>query len=135
MTRGERVWTAAQALVGTRFRLHGRDAASGLDCVGLVTRVLADAGVDPGAVPDAYRIDSADVGSVADGLARAGLVQATDARCGDVLLLRLARRRLHLAIAGPDAIIHAHAGLRRVVLTPGDPPGKIAGRWRVREEG
>ena len=31
-----RVEAAARALVGVRFRLHGRDAVHGLDCVGLV---------------------------------------------------------------------------------------------------
>ena len=30
------VEATARALVGVRFRLHGRDAVHGLDCVGLV---------------------------------------------------------------------------------------------------
>ena len=35
---------AARALVGARFRLHGRDPATGLDCVGLVAAALAAMG-------------------------------------------------------------------------------------------
>ncbi|MBC7159085.1 MAG: peptidoglycan endopeptidase, partial [Porphyrobacter sp.] len=35
---------AALALVGVRFRLHGRDPTRGLDCVGVVVAALAAVG-------------------------------------------------------------------------------------------
>ena len=36
-----RAFAAAQAMVGARFRVQGRDAAGGLDCVGLVAAAYA----------------------------------------------------------------------------------------------
>jgi hypothetical protein len=35
-----------------------------------------------------------------------------------------------LILAAPHAHIHAHAGLRRVVMTPGAPTGQVLGHWR-----
>ena len=37
---------AAEALAGARFRLHGRDRSTGLDCVGLVGLALAEREAD-----------------------------------------------------------------------------------------
>ena len=38
---GAALAAAAESLVGTRFRLHGRDPDTGLDCVGLLAASLA----------------------------------------------------------------------------------------------
>jgi hypothetical protein len=38
---------AALNLIGTPFRLHGRDPARGLDCVGLVAEAMRRAGFHP----------------------------------------------------------------------------------------
>jgi cell wall-associated NlpC family hydrolase len=45
VSAGERVAAAALALVGTPFRLHGRDPLTGLDCVGLAACALTMAGL------------------------------------------------------------------------------------------
>jgi hypothetical protein len=124
---GERVWNAALALVGTRFRFHGADPGTGLDCAGLVTAAYGAAGY-PVAMLPTYRIRGMDVGSVADLLAGLGLERVADAASGDVLLCMVATRQPHLMIAGPKACVHAHAGLRRVVLMPGACPA--GERWR-----
>ena len=51
---------------------------------------------------------------------------------GDVLLLDVGPSQLHLAIVGVDGgIVHAHAGLRRVVLTPYPLPWPIVRHWRL----
>ena len=42
---------AALGLLGVPFRLHGRDPATGLDCVGLVAEALRRAGRRPDASP------------------------------------------------------------------------------------
>ncbi|MGB3625580.1 MAG: hypothetical protein WA989_07125, partial [Henriciella sp.] len=42
---------AARALIGTPFRLHGRDPASGIDCVGLVHCALLAIGRRPPPLP------------------------------------------------------------------------------------
>jgi cell wall-associated NlpC family hydrolase len=138
---GERIWTAAQALVGTRFRLHGRDAAGGLDCVGLVVLALRRAGVRLGPVPDRYAQRGGEEAVLRGWLAGAGLVPVADWQTGDVLFSAMGRGQWHVMVGGRgkgesgdesgDAVIHAHAGLRRVVMTPGAVPGALAGCWRA----
>ncbi len=129
MSGGERVWRAALALVGTPFRFHGHDPSTGLDCVGLVVAAHRAAGVVPVAVPSDYRVRDMDGGAVGTMLAAAGLVRVDDAAVGDVVLCAVGHRQVHLVIAGDGAFVHAHAGLRRVVLMPGVAAGCV-GRWR-----
>ncbi len=49
---------------------------------------------------------------------------------GDLLLCRPAERQMHLGIFVLGGVIHAHAGLRRVVLTPLPVPWPVIGQWR-----
>src|SRR3546814_13891877 len=55
---GPAVAAAAAQLLGTRFRLHGRDPATGLDCVGLVACAFERAGVTL-QVPRGYHLRNA----------------------------------------------------------------------------
>ncbi len=130
--RGAAIWRAARSLIGTRFRLHGHDPRSGLDCVGLasVAATLAGARIDP---PTRYALRGGDAVDWEAALRRAGLepVAAGAHAVGDILLIAGGRDQLHLAVAGAASHIHAHRGLGRVVETPGAPAGTIAGRWRV----
>ncbi len=138
---GARAWAAALDLVGVRFRLHGRDVATGLDCVGLVAAAYRVAGFMPATVPDRYRLAGPAAAVAQDWLLASGLRPVRDAvRPGDVALLDMGgvdrggargRAQLHLMLLAPDAAIHAHAGLRRVVVMPGSAPGTLLGRWRV----
>lgn len=128
---------AARSAIGVRFRLHGRDPAFGLDCVGLVV-LAVQAGGARTSVPSGYALRSGDADAVAAMIAAAGLVAATDARAGDVLLCRAGPGQLHLAIDGgagsehpAGSIIHADAQLRRVVERPGPSPWPVIGRWRL----
>lgn len=128
---------AARSAIGVRFRLHGRDPAYGLDCVGLVAVALRVEGATA-IMPDGYALRSGDADAVAAMIVAAGLVAATQAKPGDVLLCRAGPGQLHLAIdggAGSDqplgSIIHADAQLRRVVERPGPPPWPVIGRWRL----
>lgn len=123
MTRAA-VVARARGLVGTRFRLHGRDR-DGLDCVGLVA---AAHGVTD--VPTGYRLRSGDAGALAMVAERAGLVPATERAPGDLVLVRAGPGQLHLAIDTGDGLIHADAGLRRVVERPDPAPWPEIGRWR-----
>ena len=52
---GAKLARAAMALVGCRFRLHGRDPASGLDCVGVLHAALASCGRSV-SLPDTYTL-------------------------------------------------------------------------------
>ncbi len=127
---GERVWAAALALVGVRFRLHGRDPAHGLDCVGLVAASYAAAGHCVDAVPDDYRLRDVSLPQIDGWLCAAGLRAVASHALGDVVVSDMGRGQMHLMIAGACASVHAHAGLRRVVLMPG-AVGLVVGRWRV----
>lgn len=114
--------------------MHGRDAATGLDCVGLVAAAFAAAGVRVGFVPDDYRMRDVALGQLEGWLRVAGLGAVDDCAVGDVVVGDMGRGQFHLMIAGPPgdggACVHAHAGLRRVVLMPG-VVGSVVGRWRA----
>ena len=114
----------AREALGTPCRLHGRRVGEGLDCVGL-------AGLAYGcAVPSGYLLRSGTAADVAQVVEAAGLVRVADARVGDLLLVRAGPGQLHLAIASGDGVIHADAGLRRVVERPGPVPWPVVARWR-----
>ncbi|MEG3084335.1 peptidoglycan endopeptidase [Sphingomonas sp. PB2P12] len=115
---------AALRAVGTRFRLHGRDA-DGLDCVGLVALALR-AGGHRGEVPTGYALRGGDV-AMLDRL----LVRVTEAQPGDVLAMAVGPGQFHLGIRTAAGFVHADAGLRRVVARPGEPPWPILGVWRM----
>lgn len=129
---GERIAHHAVALIGAPFRLHGREPATGLDCVGLVSAVLVAAGASPVA-PQGYRLHNASVLPWLAFARRSGLAVVSDRIApGDVLLLGLSSVQQHLTIAvGQGDIVHAHAGLRRVVRQRLDPSASILTRWRL----
>lgn len=115
---------AARALVGSRYRLHGRHVESGLDCVGVVARATGLA------APTGYALRGGDPERVAAVLDRAGLSRAAWPQAGDILLMRVGPGQLHLGVRTSDGLVHADAGLRRVVERPGAPEWEILGIWR-----
>ena len=129
---GEALAAAALGLVGTPFRLHGRDPSVGLDCVGLVHAALAAAGRQP-VPPRGYALRNLAVDHWLPLAAQSGLVPATEAlRSGDVQLIALGFAQHHLVIAcGAGNVVHAHAGLRRVVCQPRDPAWQVLASWRL----
>ncbi len=124
------VVTAARAAIGARFRLHGRDPASGLDCVGLVAFAYGHR-----AVPSGYALRGGDPAAVAAQIAACGLMPVEDAAAGDLLLCASGPGQLHFAIDSGGGVIHADAMLRRVVERPGAVPWPVLGRWRLSGEG
>lgn len=126
---GLEVALAAQALVGTRFRLHGRDPATGLDCVGLVAAALG------GTAPIGYRLRNSDIAAALAFAPAAGLAEVSSPiEPGDVLLVRSGPAQRHLLIAGSrGGFIHAHAGLRRVVATPAPLAWPVERHWRLKD--
>ncbi len=126
------VAAAALALVGRPFRLHGRDPATGLDCVGLVFAVLGSVGARPVA-PTGYGLRNLDIAHWLPLAARSGLTPAQGpVSAGDIILVSLAHCQHHLVIAAdPGTIVHAHAGLRRVVRQPLDAGWRICARWQL----
>jgi cell wall-associated NlpC family hydrolase len=134
MSRRLALAEAAERFVGAPFRFRGRDPGSGLDCVGLVAAALERIGVPlPPIAPYAFR--QRDFAAQIAGAAAAGFDEVAGApQAGDVLLLRPGPAQVHLAIVGAGGLIHAHAGLGRIVLTPPPLPWPIERHWRLRED-
>ena len=127
---GRRAFAAAQDMVGVRFRLQGCDRVTGVDCVGLVWAAYAVAGVRL-VRPQDYPLRGWDRGRIEAALLRAGFAGVPDGAVGDVALMALAAGQFHLGLIGPVSLVHAHAGLRRVVETPlGNGLGMVE-RWRL----
>lgn len=126
---------AAESLIGTPFRLHGRDPRTGLDCVGLVAEALRRVGAPVPVVPH-YAIRQSDFAKQLEGVAAAGFQPAAGPiRAGDLLMLKPGPAQRHLAVAGPvGGLVHAHAGLGRAVRTPPPCPWPIVAHWRLRED-
>lgn len=123
---------AAEALAGAKFRLHGRDPATGLDCIGVLAAALSQCGMHR-PVPNGYRLRAHRLPELARTAAELGLVQAEGAlRAGDVALVRTGPCQFHLVVALTDGgFVHADAGLRRVVRDRGPLAWPVAGHWRL----
>ncbi|MDR6128707.1 lipoprotein Spr [Sphingomonas sp. SORGH_AS802] len=120
---GGAVVARARAALAVPFRLHGRDGA-GLDCVGLAAHALrleAPSGYPlRGGEPDLVRARLDAVLHRVEGPPVAG----------DLLMMRTGPGQLHLGIWTGAGLVHADAGLRRVVERPGAPPWPVLGCWR-----
>lgn len=126
---------AAEALVGVPFRLHGRDPASGLDCIGVFAAAMAGMG-RPVAVPNGYTMRLRDIAAFRPLATGFGFAETGgDILPGDVLMFAVGPVQFHLGIAAAGGhFIHAHAGLRRVVIGPADADWQPAGHWRFIEQ-
>lgn len=122
---------AAEGLVGCRFRLHGRDPATGLDCIGLLAAALQQCGC-PATLPQGYPLRLCRLDNWLPDPASCGFVWAQPPwQPGDVVLIQPGTAQFHLAIAGAaGGWVHAHAGLRRVVHHAQLPPGPVVHHWR-----
>ena len=119
----------ARALVGTPFRAQGR-GGDGLDCIGVI---LATFGIAPDTVRRDYRLRGNHLDALRGGLAaQFRAVPKAQLRAGDVMLLECAPRHFHLAVRTSLGFVHAHAGIRRVVETPGAPEWPLIGAYRKR---
>jgi murein DD-endopeptidase / murein LD-carboxypeptidase len=132
--KSEMIAAAAKQQIGVTFRLHGRSADVMLDCVGLVQVALQAAGYAARA-PTRYALRGDYAVMASDYLAASGLVQQAGKVImpGDVLLVQCGPMQNHLMIAVDGGVVHAHAGLRRIVFTPGEIPWPILQIWRGSE--
>ena len=123
---------AAQMLVGSRYLRHGRNPEVGIDCLGLVMAALRAIGLTP-REPPPYALRNRTI-TPRRRIARAmGFEPAGQpVKAGDIVLVAPGAAQFHLLVAARDGqFIHAHAGLRRVVMTPGPICSPIAGHWRL----
>jgi lipoprotein Spr len=129
MAAGDRIVAAARTLVGTPFRLHGRSPASGVDCVGLALLSVRRAGLHA-EEPPPYRLHAGPTPPVEIWMHAAGFVAPRLACAGDIVLVRISALQPHLVIDAGDGVIHAHAGLGRVVIMPMPAEWRELSRWR-----
>ena len=126
-----RLANAAIGLIGVPFRLHGRNPATGLDCVGLVAVAMERAGFRPIA-PQGYSLRALTVRPLLEFATASGLEAVDDQ--GDVWLAQVHALQFHLLIAAQGGAVHAHAGLGRVVFLPDPMTWPIVMRWRLADE-
>lgn len=131
---GERIAAAARSLLGVPFRLHGRDPATGIDCVGLVLLSVRAAGF-PVAEPPPYRVRSGGAAPAVAWMNALCLDEADDPAAGDIVMAAVSPIQLHLMIDGGGAMIHAHAGLGRVVEMAWPAEWRLLSRRRVTGRG
>lgn len=129
---GTRIAARACGHIGVKFQLHGRTSESGFDCVGLLADALMSVGFHA-PIPEGYSLrGQLNYTALAyfDRAQFAKIGLAGPRMSGDFSLVQIVPRQLHLVILADDGFVHAHAGLRRVVLTPGPVPWPIIGQWR-----
>lgn len=131
MTDADRLAAAALDLVGTPFRLGGRDPAIGLDCFGVLHAALAAIGRLP-TLPTDYRLRRLGLPDLSPWLAANGMRAAVGPdRPGDVRLCRVGPAQPHCVILKAGGFVHAQLALGRVVATPGTPPWAALCRARL----
>lgn len=132
MIEQEALAAAASALVGVPFRLHGRNPERGLDCVGVLAFCLESIGRHP-RLPLHYRLRRTCMCEFAQAATEVGLTPADGTiASGDVLVVRPGPAQFHAGIIGlGGSLIHAHAGLRRVVSNPAPLPWPVEHHWRL----
>lgn len=126
---------AVRACIGTRFRPQGRQPGLGLDCVGVVLVAARAAGTALPRVP-AYALGGDHEPLLCAALEEAALIATDDPCAGDIHLFAPAAGRRHLAVqvstGRPWRLVHAHAGIGRVVEGPVETEWAHLGAWRFR---
>jgi cell wall-associated NlpC family hydrolase len=133
---GSRISDAIDSLLGTRFRIRGRDPKTGIDCVGLLLIVIREVyGID---LPDPARF----VGDVRHKAAKFityfDRVPLQELRCGDFLYFTTSFRASdqHIAIyEGKRWIAEADnlAGVRRRRIDLSEPSDLLYIGYRLKD--
>ncbi|WP_156254361.1 peptidoglycan endopeptidase [Sandarakinorhabdus oryzae] len=121
---------AARAGLGTRFHPQGRNVGIGLDCIGVALLAATGAGLQLGPVP-AYALGGDHDALLADALCRLGLRRVRRVQPADLIEYALAPGHRHLALVTDRGILHAHAGLGRVVEGPAPDDWPVAACWAL----
>lgn len=133
MKRADRIVAAARGLIGAPFRLHGRSAHTGVDCIGLAVLALGRAGhkgLTGDSVPAAYSVRGGTMERFVEGMLALGLRKVRTARPGDLVLAQAGVAQFHLMIATPGGHVHADASLGRVIEMPGAAPWPVLSQFR-----
>ena len=126
---GDAIAARAMTQIGTGFRLHGRTPGIALDCVGLVAYAI---GV--GQVTQCYSLRGAKLKFILSYMDSIGLYVSVPFDCignGDVAIVACSSHQFHLMVRAADGWVHGHAGIRKVVHTPGASPWPIVAVRRM----
>lgn len=123
---------AVRACIGTRFRPQGRRPCIALDCVGVALVGAEAAGCRLEVEP--YALGGDHERRLDDTVASLGCRRVEVVAWGDLMVFAPTAQRRHLAVAVPGGIVHAHAGLGRVVEGPLDPAWTLIAAWRFPEK-
>jgi cell wall-associated NlpC family hydrolase len=130
---GDDLAQAAERFTGTAFRLHGRDPLTGLDCIGLLEAAFTACGMSA-RLPTGYSLRTGHWHGLESHAERLGFVPC-DApfSAGDICLLQPSPVQMHFGIVSttPGLMVEAHAGLRRIVISPLPDATALAGLWRL----
>jgi hypothetical protein len=132
----QEIASRALSQLGVPFRLHGRSKGVALDCVGVVAFAI-EPYLDGRSVPQNYSLRGDFLNKISDFfVALPFLSQAVGSAtaAGDILLAEVGPSQLHLVVVTEDGWVHAHAGLRRVVLSTPQTDWTIARHWRLNGE-
>jgi hypothetical protein len=135
MTDQDALAAAAMRLIGAPFRLNGRDPRRGLDCVGVLLAGLSAIGREP-VVPLQYRLRRTNIDEFVTAARDIGLMDVCGSPiAGDLLVARPGPAQFHAAVVGfGNGIVHAHAGLGRVVLSPAPMCWPLEKHWRLSDQ-
>ena len=114
---GDAIAERAITQIGTNFRLHGRTPRVALDCVGLVAYAIEATNV-----PNSYSLKGVKLAYILSYMDSIGLQQLSKLSCihdGDVAIVACRHSQFHLMVRAAGGWVHSHAGLRKVVHTPG----------------
>ena len=126
---GDEIAARAMSQIGTPFRLHGRTPSVAFDCVGLVSFAIAAKDV-----ATTYSLKGAKLSDILSYMDSFGMQSSSTLACacsGDVAIVACSPRQFHLMVRAADGWVHSHAGLRKVVHTPGASPWPIVAVRRM----
>ena len=127
----QRFADAAEALIGSPYRLYGRNPSTGLDCVGFVLSALAVSGRTTCELPS-YGLRNIGIARHLMFAEKNGFSPATGACSrGDLVLVEPGPGQHHLLVAlGRNRFAHAHAGARKALCQTGLASWSLTAHWR-----
>ncbi|APG63235.1 hypothetical protein LPB140_11060 [Sphingorhabdus lutea] len=130
-----KLFSAAQKYIGTSFKLWGRSADTGLDCVGTLSLSLQNIGF-VGDIPIGYSLRQRSNKRISDFFTRPEFcpinIDSAYHVAGNIIMVRPDARQVHFAITAGRGLsaIHAYHAVQSVVCAPMPDNWPISGAWK-----